>query len=261
MSKPSAAGASPIQNILLVERFHQTSKGRRFEATSLPGHLIHLVLEGHVRQECNGRFYELRPGSVIWYHEDELVRGVILSAPWTFYSVNFIAPQLPPPGFEARFFPCKKNLIRWFAMLHRAWHFHPGPPAVREWQVHSALLQILADLMTPACQPPPMDPRARLWWKLETLLRKDLSRHATLSAMADLVKRSSATIARSCAYAVGMPPLKRLKQVRMSLARGLVSRSDMSIGEIARQVGYARIHEFSRDYRKHFGKPPSSHRE
>jgi transcriptional regulator GlxA family with amidase domain len=46
----------------------------------------------------------------------------------------------------------------------------------------------------------------------------------------------------------------------MSLARGLVRHSELGIGEIARQVGYSRVHEFSRDYRKHFALAPTADR-
>jgi transcriptional regulator GlxA family with amidase domain len=102
-----------------------------------------------------------------------------------------------------------------------------------------------------------MDPKARLWWELESELRRDLQRPITLALMAQLTKRSQATIARSCQHAVGMPPLKRLKQVRLSLARGLIWSSRLTMTEIAERIGYARVHEFSRDFRKQFGIAPS----
>ncbi len=95
-------GPQPIQDILLVDLFCRRRNGYRFEATSLPGHLVQLVIRGRVRLECNGRHYTLTPGCLIWYHEDELVRGQVIESPWEFYSVNFTAPSLPPPAFEER---------------------------------------------------------------------------------------------------------------------------------------------------------------
>jgi transcriptional regulator GlxA family with amidase domain len=54
--------------------------------------------------------------------------------------------------------------------------------------------------------------------------------------------------------------MKRLKQIRLSLARGLVQHSDLNMTEISQRVGYARVHEFSRDYRKAHGRPPTAER-
>ena len=258
---PAAVGHSPITGILLATRFERPAAGATFQATSLPGHLLHLVIRGRVRQECNGRQYELRPGAVMWYHEDELVRGVVLEAPWTFYSINFLAPTLPPPEFDQRLFPNQARLQPLFEALRRAWVATDLPAPGREFRVHAALLQILGALPTRRRQVVHIDPGSQLWWELETACRRDLRRPITLAGLADLAQRSPATVRRSCLQAVGLPPLKRLKQVRLSLARGLVRQSQLPMKEIADRIGYPRIHEFSRDYRKHFGLPPTHDRQ
>jgi AraC-like DNA-binding protein len=260
MGDPKAIDASPIQNVLLAMRMQRREAGYQFQATSLPGHLLHFVESGRVRQECNGRRYELRPGCVMWYHEDELVTGTLLRPPWIFYSVNFIAPTLPPPEFESRLYLGQHRLRPLFARLVRVWQDDRAQPLARKLLVHSTLLAILAALAKPSQQPIQVDPRARLWWQVETELRKDLSRRTSLLSMCALAGCSPATLARSCFYAVGLPPVKRLKQVRLSLARGLVERSSLTMKAIAERVGYPRVHEFSRDYRKHFGRPPTADR-
>jgi AraC-like DNA-binding protein len=263
MKKPQfivpTVGTSPIQSILLVKLIRHVAS-HVFEATSLPGHLIHLVLRGRVHQECNGREYDLRPGTVIWYHEDELVRGHVLKGPWHFYSINFIAPSLPPPNFESRLFFPSKQIRKPFTEIFKAWNDTSQAPSIRGFRVHASLLQILASLTRFEQKSQHMDPRARLWWELETELRKDLRQRMTLRSMEQVVKRSQATIARSCQYAVGMPPLKRIKRVRMSLAKGLVKSSDLTITEIADRVGYERVHDFSRDYHKYHNLTPTQDR-
>ena len=55
-----------------------------------------------MRQEANGRRQECGPGHAIWYHENEWISGEILEAPWTFHTIAFVAPSLPPPPFEQR---------------------------------------------------------------------------------------------------------------------------------------------------------------
>jgi transcriptional regulator GlxA family with amidase domain len=102
--------------------------------------------------------------------------------------------------------------------------------------------------------------QTRLWWELEAAVRKDLSRNVSLSDLERMSGKARATIARSCHAAVAMPPLRRVKHVRLSLARGLVHRSRLAIKEIAVRVGYERVHEFSRDYHRHFGRSPREDR-
>lgn len=252
--------ASPVRDVLLAMRFERRRAGFEFKATSLPGHLLHFIASGRVRQECNGRMYELVPNSVIWYHEDELVRGSVARPPWVCHSINFIAPQLPPPPFEARLFYNRAPLRRYFEEVTALWNDRRKPPLARKLQIHAALLRILAGLALPEQQPLHMDPHARLWWELEAELRKDLQKPANLRRMCELSHSSPATISRACQCAVGMPPARRLKQVKLNLARGLVLQSQLSMKEIAERIGYPRVHEFSRDYHKHFGKPPTADR-
>ena len=257
---PAAVTAPPIEAVLLVERFVRRSPAFRFEATSLPGHLLHYVVSGRVRQQCNGREYELRPGCVMWYHEDEWVTGQMLESPWVFYSVNFIAPGLPPPPFEGRLIPDQRRLAARFARLHATWHAPAPARFPRQCRVHARLLDILAGLATPATGSVRIDPRAQLWWALETELRRDLALPVTLARMCRISGASAATIARACRYAVGQPPLRRIKQVRISLARGLVRQSGLAMKEIAARTGYGRVHEFSRDYHRHVGCSPTQDR-
>jgi AraC-like DNA-binding protein len=246
-------GMSVVQGVRLVELLYNRA-GFEFTATSLPGHLIHLVVSGHVRQEMNGRWHDLRAGDAVWYHEDELVRGKVLKGPWRFYTCNFIAPTLSPPPFEHRVWRVGLRPRAQFESLLQAWQSADSPPAVREMRVQGRLLELLATLWHEGRgQPYAVDPSARLWWDIETRLREDLSQPISLSLMESLSHRSRATIMRSCVSAVGVTPMRRVKQIRLSLARGLVQRSDLQIKEIADRIGYGRVHEFSRDYRKHFG--------
>lgn len=253
-------GPCRVQLVLLVDLLERLQPDYRFVASSLPGHLIQVMIEGKTDHEANGRRYVLRPRSLIWYHEDELVRGHALESPWRFYTLNFIAPSLAPPPFEQRVRSVDAAMMRRFARLLSVWRDVQQPPAVREMRVQAQLLDILSNLHTPGGQAFVTDPSADLWWNMETQLRRDLARPIDLSMMSDLSGKSIATIARSCQSAVNLPPMKRIKQIRMSLARGLVRQSNLSVTEIAGRVGYGRVHEFSRDYRKHHGSTPTEDR-
>lgn len=258
MSIPTPAGPSPIESIRLVERFTRPVRDYTFTATSLPGHLIHLVVSGEVEQTCNGRRQRLRPGTAVWYHEDEWVEGRVLKAPWVYYSVNFAAPTLNPPDFAQRLLPGQSALAPTFAALLAAWR---RPPSwARDCLCQSHLLALIAGLAAHEANRPPASPAGKLWWEVEAWARQQIKRPVTLDDLCRHSGRSPNTLARASREAVGLAPMKRLKQIRLSLARGLVTYSDLNMTEIALRVGYARVHEFSRDYRKAFGHPPTAER-
>ena len=257
----TSVGESPVESVLLVELYEPGSAGFRFDATSLPGHLLHYMLDGRVRQECNGRRYELGAGNVLWYHEDELVRGEVVAGTWRFYSILVRAPTLPPPGDDARVATDEDGTLRaHFAAAHAAMHDPALTEARRAFAVHAAVNAIFARL-APSDAPAVVDAKARLWWHIETMARRRLHERLDLAALAAFAKTSQPSVVRSCRAAVGTSPMKRLKRLRLSLARGLVQRSDLAIGAIATRVGYGRVHEFSRDYRAAFAASPRADRQ
>jgi len=257
---PPIVGSPVVERVLLCDLYERPQTRRPSTSSSLPGHLIQLHIDGRTTHEVNGRRYAIEPGSLIWYHEDELVRIDVHKAPWRFFTLNFIATQLSPPPFEQRVRRVARPVRRRFEQLLATWRDDKVEPAVREMRVQAHVLGLLAELTVGRGEPFVMDPSAELWWRIETQLRRDLSVPIDLTRMADLSGRSVATIARSCHAAVGTSPMQRIKQVRMSLARGLVHHSDLRISEVSQRVGYSRVHEFSRDYRKHFSRPPTHDR-
>jgi AraC-like DNA-binding protein len=259
MDMEPPVGPPVVRSVLLVDCYERPP-GLRFDVSSRPGHLIQLMRAGIAAHEVGGRQYTLCPGDLIWYHEDERVVGEVLEGPWSFYTVNFIAPTLPPPPFERRVRRMQPAIRQHFEVLLAAWRGYDRDPTVRDLRVQSRLLALLADVEDGEGLPFRMDATARLWWELEAELRRDLAQPVSLRRMVEVSGRSAATIARACHEAVGLPPLKRIKQVKMSLARGLVQHSELRMSDIAARIGYSRVHEFSRDYRRHFGTTPSEDR-
>lgn len=77
-----------------------------------------------------------------------------------------------------------------------------------------------------------------------------------LAELAEIGSNSPATVVRSCRRATGQSPLRRQRSLRLEEACGLLRHSTLSISEIARHLGYPRIHEFSRDFRRQTNATP-----
>ena len=249
-----------IQRVVLIDRITRNETGW-FKSTSPPGHLIHLVTEGRVRQESNGCRQECGPGDAVWYYENEWISGEILEAPWTFYTIAFVAPTLPPPPFEQRVRAADKVTDNTIEQLLAVWRDTSLPPTARHLQVHSLLMRVILALLPDSSHIQRIDRQACTWWHVEDKLRQDLSRPISLKRIVQLANCSQRAIVRSCHAAVGLPPMRRVKEIRLSYARGLVFYSNFSMTEIALRVGYSRVQELSRDYRLRFGVTPSEDRD
>lgn len=248
-----------IQSITLVDQLTRAERSP-FRAIPAPGHTIHVVTSGRVEQQICGMDQAFGPKTAVWYHAGEIGQGRILEAPWTFYTVNFIAPTLMPPPVQQRVQPASRELIKRADLLLHTWRDASGSPMVRHLRAHALLLEILLELLPKSAQLLRVDLPTRLWWNIEVIVRDDLSQPISMAILQKMVRRSQQNITCACRFAVGMSPMKRIKQVRLNYARGLVQFSKLSMSEIAYRVGYCRVQEFSRDYRKHFGVVPTEDR-
>jgi AraC-like DNA-binding protein len=254
------SGPSPVAEVRLVARFERTPAGFAFRASSLPGHLLHLVLAGRVEQSCNGRRYRLGPGDLLWYHDDELVEGRVAAAPWTFAAVLLHAPALPPPPADRRLVRAAGAAVgRAFAALLAAWPLPAG--LARSCALHAGANALLAALPAP-------DPAAAaaaagqgaLWWRAEERLRAAPGGSWSVAGLAHALGVAPRTLERACRLATGASPRARLGELRLQAARALVLRSQLPLGTVAARGGWGRVHEFSRAYRRRYGLPPSHDR-
>jgi AraC-like DNA-binding protein len=257
-SAPSIAGGL-IQRVAFVDCICRPQRGR-FQATSLPGHLLHLVCEGKVRQTAGGRTQHLGPGDVVWYFEDESVRGEILQAPWKFITINFEAPTLAPPPEDQRVQRASPEMAARFRELHRVWNDAEQPHITRHIQTHILLLQLLLELVPADQKALRLDAATQPWWAIEAKLRNRLDGPIDLSVLEGISGLSRRKIGEACELATGCSPLKRIKQIRLTYARGLVQHSALTISEIAYRVGYSRVQELSRDYHSFFKSTPRQER-
>lgn len=250
---------NPVERLVLVDEMTRPASGP-FVARSLPGHQIQFVLGGRVAQWAEGRYEKLETGVAVWYHESEPITGEILAAPWRFITLNFLAPRLPPPPDDQRVVRCPPAALARARELLKLWR-EPAPATPeRHFQCHILLLSLLLELRPNTCLRAGSQSEIKIWWAIEKHLRSRIEETVSLKTLASLSRLSLRTLMRACKAATGLPPMKRIKELRLDHARGLVQHSTLSITDIAFRVGYSRSQEFSRDYHKKFGLSPRAHR-
>jgi AraC family transcriptional regulator len=84
--------------------------------------------------------------------------------------------------------------------------------------------------------------------------------NVSLAELADEVRLSPFHFARAFKKATGLPPHRYIVDLRLDRARDLLQLSDLSVADIAAQVGYDDPSYFARLFRKHFDATPAAYR-
>lgn len=129
--------------------------------------------------------------------------------------------------------------------------------------VRAAGLEVFAELCRLRGQPlaPPKGGLAP--WALRRcieLMRARLAEDISLDDLAAEAKLSPFHFARMFKQSVGVPPRVYLTQLRVEKARELLQQSELSITEIAQEVGYSSSQVLARLFIKHQRRSPSDYR-
>ena len=84
----------------------------------------------------------------------------------------------------------------------------------------------------------------------------DSARSWTVAQFAKKAAPSRSAFFDRFTRAVGLPPMEYLLAWRMAIAKDLLRREDVAIGEVAERVGYGSASTFSTAFSRHVGRPP-----
>lgn len=92
-------------------------------------------------------------------------------------------------------------------------------------------------------------------------MEQHLPEKISMDELASVANMSRSAFHRAFKTAVGESPLQYLKQMRLNTARNLITYDGQSANLAAQQVGYESANQFSREFKRYFGMPPSKARE
>ena len=243
----------PLETITGFWRFvrkpHFHWRGR-----SLPGHIVQLVVSGSYRLITDGRAYDIKKGDVTCYHGPEDIEWVDNDSEVVLLSIGFLAPQIEPPPLNVRVIRSTAAIRRSFYKLQNASLVTEGKR--RALGMHAALLNILHQINSLRVHVPQGGQSHASWWAIESQLREQKLFRPTLHRLSTLAGRSTASVVRLCRRATGTSPLQRVRTIRMEESRALLMCSDLNVSQVAEYLGYLRVHELSRDFKRYFGVPP-----
>lgn len=249
---------SPVEYVSGVWKFVRTPR-KDIKAKSTPDHLLHLVVSGSYTLKTNNRIYEIKPGSIIYYYATEDVEWVESKETVVFYSVAFKSELFKPLSYENRVFKAGKSTVSSFEKLYE--YSLCQNVYVRTIGVYNSLLNILLDIQKTMAGSTPNDSKNKaenIWNNIEQKIRTEKKFRAQLNELCEISHKSRATLIRICKKSTGETPIRRIRDIRMSEANGLLQFSTLNITQISEHLDYPRIHEFSREFKKYFGVPPTN---
>jgi AraC-like DNA-binding protein len=92
------------------------------------------------------------------------------------------------------------------------------------------------------------------------LIRDDLTRSHPVADLARASSMSPSSFHQQFKAVTSMTPLQYQKELRLLAAQRLLAEERRSVAEAASEVGYLSASQFSREYSRKFGRPPSSDR-
>ena len=78
-----------------------------------------------------------------------------------------------------------------------------------------------------------------------------------VDALADIAGMSTSAFHRAFKNVITESPLQYLKKIRLNRAKSYLVKENKTIGETALLVGYESVPQFSREFKRYFGLPPS----
>src|SRR5258708_28199794 len=87
-------------------------------------------------------------------------------------------------------------------------------------------------------------------------MHSQLERSWTVALLARTAALSRSAFFEGFTRTVGLPPMEYLLAWRMAVAKDVLRREHVGIGEVAERVGYASASTFSTAFSRHVGRPP-----
>jgi AraC-like DNA-binding protein len=242
-------GSCPIENITAVWRFKRPALYRG-KTSSLPGHLLHYIIDGSYTVKIGSKEYYPQKGNILYYYGSEEVIWEGNDSAVDFYSVGFIGTGIPVLSPDERIINTAAGMKdKWDSLWEIS---NNGNLNNRALLSYSILLDILASIfMNNKKQIIQTD--SNNWQKIEKLIRSEGLYHISINQLSEKAGLSRSSIYCLCRNEVGSTPNQRIKDIRIEEAKGLLKYTQMRIGEISDYLGYKRIHDFSREFKKEAG--------
>ncbi|MBN1553366.1 MAG: helix-turn-helix transcriptional regulator [Phycisphaerae bacterium] len=241
--------------------------GESLSERVLPDYELVLMIEGDVVYRCDGRDYPAPPGAVI------LARpGFRESYAWdprrrtrhayVHFSIDALPADWPAPErwpiVQVQPDPAIGPILR--SVLQRLGGQSPLKPSACVTRLMTAamttFLQPRADTSSPWPTPRPAAVQRAIQW-MQLVIDTHPGEKISLSDIAAAAAVTEKHLCKLFGKSLGLTPMRAFRMMRLQLSLALLSRSNLTIKEIAARCGFESPYHFSRVFSHRFGHSPS----
>jgi transcriptional regulator GlxA family with amidase domain len=168
---------------------------------------------------------------------------------------------MPDHLLPARWLP-NADATRLGGLMHRLVTIRRDRHPIRDWESSAALAAVLSEVYVQDSRSAG-HPAALLDSRVQDVLdfvSENLHRRPSLSEIAAVVSLSPGRVSKVFAAQIGMSLREYAVSARLDRARHLLAETSMTIGQIARALGYPDPFLLSRQFTRRFGVAPSRYR-
>lgn len=220
-----------------------------------PFQVFLMCIEGELEIEILGNYYRIEPGGIVVFRSDRIGPMSALTLPTEYQWASFYAPR-------AQRLPIRPNvqdselLDRLFGRLLRCFQRFGGQSRQSLFWME-AILEALAEDEA-ALEPPPAHGAEDV---IRTVIQQIDAHPQKCWSVEDLADRagySKTHFYRIFKQITGRSPQQYMIDARIDRAQSLLLETDLTIGQIARRLGYRSLYHFSRQFRNRSGLCPSA---
>lgn len=224
-----------------------------------PFHVIFMCLNQGCSFPLEGKTYDLEPRQSLIFRADRLTGDVLAQAtPMDYQWASFYLPwgdQLPLRPDKT---PFDWQEMLFDRLLH-AFQREGGQDIATLFWMRALLRAIEEDH-----NPESLSPSSRARDIIQISIQQIDAHPEQFWSVSDLAARAgySKTHFRRTFHAItGQSPQQYIIDARMLRAQSLLRETDLSVSQIARDLGYEDVYHFSKQYRQKWGIPPSQDRQ
>lgn len=241
--------------------------GERLPERTLPDHELVLIIEGDVTYRCDGQPHAAPPGTIILarpgfresYRWDPRRRT---RHAYVHFSIDHLPDDWPDPAgwpvVQTQPDPAIGPILR--SVLQRLSRRSPVEPSACVVRLIAAALAAFLQPWDAAQSPwptarPAAVQRAIQW--MQRLIDLHPNQKADLSRIASAAVVSEKHLCKLFRRSLDVTPMQAFRMMRLQLSLALLSRSNLTIKEIAARCGFESQYHFSRVFSHVFRQPPS----
>lgn len=248
-------GIAPVIGIYFVIRLNRPP-GHNIITNTPPGHNFQYVSSGNLEFEVNGVTHKASKGDVLYFYESEIEKVTAGEKGFQIISVVLNAPQIMTPS--KRVFKADAKIKSVFFEIYESYYRNSEDSPYKSYMLVYQLILLLIEKGHLGSE---IINSKEIWQSIESYIRRKSAYQISISELCEIFKCSRSAIQKSCLKIAGMSPKKCIKTICLGEARGLLLHSELSVTDIAKRLGYKRLHEFTRDFSKIFNISPSQFRE